>query len=173
MFRNCFFFFRKQFKSKKVMKIDAPESISEKRWRTHVPDSPFDEKHIADGTNCHLARLISLSSLYARITYDWHVSGGTTEYFWRCTLRHVLLWWWVGGCVVVLCCHVLLCVVGGVAWLCVVARVVWLCLSRWGLLSGGRLPSLLPWSGGDRSPQVAKTPGCPRHRDEAQTPTVP
>ena len=57
----CFvtvFFFRKQFKSKKVMKIDAPESISEKRWRTHVPDPPFDEKHVAEGTNYHLVRLV-------------------------------------------------------------------------------------------------------------------
>ena len=62
---------------------------------------------------------------------------------WR-TLRHVLLWWWVGGCVVLVCCCVLLGVVGGVAWLCVVACVVWLCLSRWGLLSGGRLPSPFP-----------------------------
>ena len=57
----CFvtvFFFRKQFKSKKVMKIDAPESISEKRWRTHVPDPPFDEKHVAEVTNYHLVRLV-------------------------------------------------------------------------------------------------------------------
>ena len=61
------------------------------------------------------------------------------------TTADVIVDGWFGGARVMLLCVggvMLLCVVGGVLWLCVVVRVVCLCLSCWGLLSGGRLPSL-------------------------------
>ena len=255
MFRNCFFF------SKTVQVKKSYENWrSRKHLRKEVENSRSRfavRREARCGRNQLPPGSISLSSLYARKTYDWHVSGGTdrilltvpfssiVHHFFcepdtcaltqrisqyhrqtkrrtetdiranRRTSRHrdsralgqqrgktsktrqkqkqrqeaednrrikrqegrqgrwcgmaytatraVVM---VGGWLCGVC--VLLCVVGGVAWLCVVACVVWLCLSRWGFLSGGRLPLSLPLkrrgslSSGGQDSRVPETPRrCP------------
>ena len=177
------------------------------------------------GRNQLLPGSIGLSSQNASITYDWHVSGATTECFWLCpsqatdrhkdgqrhtygrtdvnedtqtdahqgrnrdkrqkstdenqetvretrtVVRHGVHcdacccgWLW-GDRVVLLCC-----------WCCVLVSLLLVPFEWWlppfSSLDVAVCP-LLPWSGGDLSPQVAKTPGCPRQHDEAQTPRVP
>ena len=80
-----FFFFLNTcfFRLEKFWKMTLWKTCPRISREQHVPDSPLDDMEI-EKMNQLLPGSIGLSSLYASITYDWHVSGATTECFWLC-----------------------------------------------------------------------------------------
>ena len=73
---NFWFLSKTNFKWKTVLKNDTPENMSEHRLRTTRSrfTAWWDWNY---GMNQLLPGSTSLSSLYASITSDWHVSGAT------------------------------------------------------------------------------------------------